>query len=46
MKAYNNNIEADIFSLANEQYEEIVSDLVSQDMQTKDHGEIETYLKT
>ena len=45
MKEYNKNIEADIFNLAHEQYEEIIANLISDEMQTKEHGQVEAFLK-
>lgn len=44
MTEYNKNLESEIFNLANERYEEIISTLASEKMTTKEHGAVESFL--
>lgn len=45
MTGYTKNIETEVFTQAKEQYEEIITRLISDDMRAQEHGVVERYLK-
>lgn len=46
MTAYIKNLETEIFSLANEQYGNMITNLLSSEMHDKEHGQIEAFINT